>query len=217
VLYELRSYEAMPGLMPQLDEHLDLACRLFPNHGLGVLGAWTDEVGTGGRVTYMWSAKDEASRHASLASFAGSAEWKSFAAEEMRKHGTVVAHVENLLLRPTTWWPEAKMSKAVQELRIYEAMPGRMPALQKRFSDHTVGLFKRMGIGIVGFWTEVYGSNSRLVYMLEYDGLGAREAAWQTFAANADWQKVKAESEKDGPLVRRTHNRILRPTRYSPR
>ena len=38
------------------------------------------------------------------------------------------------------------------ELRSYEVVPGRMPALHARFQTHTLGFFAKHGIRVVGFW-----------------------------------------------------------------
>ena len=38
----------------------------------------------------------------------------------------------------------------IHELRIYTANTGKMPALQARFRDHTLGLFEKNGIKNVG-------------------------------------------------------------------
>ena len=89
----------------------------------------------------------------------------------------------------------------IYELRTYETIPGRLPALNERFANHTVGFFERHGIHVVGFWTEEVGTSNQLVYMLGFDSLADR---------------VRSESEVDGPINARVHNRILRPTNYSP-
>ncbi len=53
------------------------------------------------------------------------------------------------------------------ELRTYSAMPGRLPDLHKRFSEITMGFFKKHGIQVVGFWTnEIGGPNDQLLYIL---------------------------------------------------
>ena len=104
----------------------------------------------------------------------------------------------------------------IYELRIYETIPGRLPALNARFADHTVGFFKRHGIHVVGFWTEDIGTSNQLVYMLGFDSLADRETKWAAFQADPDWAKVRSESEKDGPINARVRNTILRPTAYSP-
>ena len=49
MFHEWRTYEAMPGKLPALHTHLEVAARLFKKHGLGVLGFWTEEIGVGAR------------------------------------------------------------------------------------------------------------------------------------------------------------------------
>ena len=105
----------------------------------------------------------------------------------------------------------------IYELRVYEVVPGRMPALHKRFAETTLALFARHGIKVVGFWTnELGGASNELVYMLAYESLADREQRWTAFANDPEWQQKRAESERDGPIVARLTATILRPTPYSP-
>jgi hypothetical protein len=96
-------------------------------------------------------------------------------------------------------------------------MPGKLPALHDRFSNHTMHLFEKHGIENVAYWTEDVGTNNRLVYMLGYPSLGDREKSWASFQADPDWQKAREASEVDGALVRVSRHSILRLTPYSPR
>ncbi len=105
----------------------------------------------------------------------------------------------------------------IYELRIYTVHPGRMGALQARFRDHTVTLFEKHGIKNIGYWTNVIGGASdELWYMVAFENLGDRQKAWASFGADPDWQKARADSEKDGPIVLRIENRIMAPTNFSP-
>ena len=105
----------------------------------------------------------------------------------------------------------------IYELRSYFAHPGKMGALQKRFRDHTCALFEKHGITNVGYWTNAIGGRSdELVYILGFQDMAHRDAAWAAFAADPDWQSARAESEKEGPLVEHIENRILRATDFSP-
>jgi hypothetical protein len=105
----------------------------------------------------------------------------------------------------------------IYELRTYTAMAGRLPDLHRRFAEITLGLFKKHGIQMVGFWTnEIGGSNDQLIYMLAYESLADREQKWGAFIADPDRLAKFAETEKNGPLVRRLTAQILRPTPYSP-
>ena len=69
---------------------------------------------------------------------------------------------------------------------------------------------------MVGFWTEEVGINNNLIYVLGYQDWADREKKWTAFANDPGWLKVRADTEKDGPLVAKVENRILRPTTYSP-
>ena len=103
------------------------------------------------------------------------------------------------------------------ELRTYTAMPGRLPDLHKRFADITLGFFKKYGIRVVGFWTnEIGGPSDQLIYILAYESLADREKKWGAFLADPERLAKFAESERNGPLVRRLTAQMLRPTAYSP-
>jgi len=217
MIYEWRTYEAMPGKLPALHTHLEVAASLFKKHGLGVLGFWIEEIGTSGQVTYMWMYTNLEDRQQKLAAFGADPAWQQQVAEETAKEGVIVARIHNTMLQLTPYSPDPQLRTKVQEWRIYEAMPGRLPDLHNRFANHTVHLFEKHGMENIGYWTEVFGTSNRLVYMLGYPSLGEREQSWAAFLRDPDWQTARAESEKHGPLVAKAYNQILRPTAYSPR
>ncbi|PYM81233.1 MAG: NIPSNAP family protein [Candidatus Rokuibacteriota bacterium] len=104
----------------------------------------------------------------------------------------------------------------IYEYRAYYVMPGRMPDLQRRFADVTMKMFKKHGIGVVGFWETVIGESNELVYICAYDDLAHRERAWKTFLADPEWLAARKTTEANGPLVERVVNKIWRPTQFSP-
>jgi len=104
----------------------------------------------------------------------------------------------------------------LHELRIYHCMPGRLPDLNARFVNHTLRIWERFGIRQAGFWTTLIGeSNNDLTYLLEWESLAERDEKWNAFVADQEWQAVRAETEKNGPLVASITNAILTPTAYS--
>ncbi len=105
---------------------------------------------------------------------------------------------------------------ALFEYRVYEAVPGRLPDLNKRFLNHTLGFFEKHGIQVVGFWEAVAGTTNELHYILRYDSLAHREQAWDAFGRDEGWLAVRAETEANGPIVARVRNQFWRPTAYSP-
>ena len=105
----------------------------------------------------------------------------------------------------------------IYELRTYTVMPGRMADLNRRFAEITLGYFEKYGIKVVGFWTnELGGSSDQLIYMLAYDSLADREQKWSAFARDPERLAAFAETERNGPLVKRLTAQMLRPTAYSP-
>ena len=104
----------------------------------------------------------------------------------------------------------------IHELRIYECVPGKLPELNNRFETITLKLFEKHDIRQAGFWTTLIGQNNQaLYYLLEWENLAERERKWNAFQADPEWQKARAETEKDGPIVAKVTNEILSPTPYS--
>ena len=102
------------------------------------------------------------------------------------------------------------------ELRTYFAAEGKLEALNIRFRDHTMQLFVRHGMTNVGYWMPVENSQRKLVYLLSYPDLAAREASWKSFQADPDWTAAKEASEKSGKLVVKVESRFLGLTDFSP-
>ncbi len=104
----------------------------------------------------------------------------------------------------------------IYELRVYDAVPGKLPALNERFAKITIGYFEKYGLKVVGFWTDVDTASNRLTYMLASDDLAQHESAWAAFRADEERRKAFAETERDGSLVASPTNTIMEPTAYSP-
>lgn len=105
----------------------------------------------------------------------------------------------------------------IYELRLYHAMPGKMPALLRRFEEHTLKIWTRTGIRLVGFWTTLIGENNQqLTYMLAWENMAEREKLWGAFVGDAEWIDLAAESEREGPIVQNIANQLLLPTAFSP-
>jgi hypothetical protein len=104
----------------------------------------------------------------------------------------------------------------IYELRVYHCVPGRLPALLKRFETITLKIWEKHGIKQAGFWTTLIGeSNSDLHYLLAWESLAEREKKWNAFFNDPEWQKARAETEKDGPIVASLSNQIFQPTSFS--
>ena len=104
------------------------------------------------------------------------------------------------------------------EMRTYTTNPGKLDALHARFRDHTNRLFQKHGIEMVGYWvpTDPERSKDTLIYVLAYPDKEARDKAWKDFQDDPEWKKAKADSEKDGVLVKKVDQVFMTPTDYSP-
>jgi len=104
----------------------------------------------------------------------------------------------------------------IYELRVYRAVPGRLPALIKRFETITLALWKKHGIRQAGFFTTIIGpSNQELIYMLAWDSMAEREQKWNAFMSDPEWIEKRAGTEKDGAIVANIASSLLQPTPFS--
>ena len=104
----------------------------------------------------------------------------------------------------------------IYEMRTYEAMPGKLRPLVKRFADTTHGMFLKYGFRPVGYWTEAMGDNTKFHYMLAWEDDAERLAKWAAFREDPERTAAFAETERDGPLVARITNAIWQATPFSP-
>jgi len=104
----------------------------------------------------------------------------------------------------------------IYEYRVYRCLPGRLPALLKRFENHTIKIWERHGIKQAGFWTVLIGDgNHDLHYLIAWESLADREKKWTTFQADPAWIAARADSERDGPILANVTSMLLTPTAFS--
>ena len=100
----------------------------------------------------------------------------------------------------------ASAESRVFELRVYTANDGKLDALKARFRDHTVALFKKHHLDVIAYWTPQSDdpkSKDTLIYIVAHASREAAAKNWKDFDSDPEWVKVKAESEKGGPLVKK--------------
>jgi NIPSNAP len=111
----------------------------------------------------------------------------------------------------------ANPSHHVYELRLYHVYEGKMNALKARFGDQTDAIFRRHNMKSVGYWVpeDTPSSQNLFIYILEHPSRQEAEKNWAAFQADPEWKKVKAESEKQGPLADHIDRYFMDPTSYS--
>ncbi|NNH42046.1 NIPSNAP family protein [Rhizobium laguerreae] len=104
----------------------------------------------------------------------------------------------------------------IYELRIYDCLPGRLPALLNRFAEHTLAIWDKHGIKQGGFLHHNRGRSShRLTYLIAWESLADREVKWKAFTTDPAWIKARDESERDGQILSNISNQLLSPTAFS--
>jgi hypothetical protein len=104
----------------------------------------------------------------------------------------------------------------IYESRVYRCMPGRLPALLKRFETITLKIWEKHGIRQAGFFTTLVGeSNQELTYFLAWESLAEREKKWTAFQADPEWIAARAQTEADGQIVGNIVSQLLVPTAFS--
>jgi hypothetical protein len=104
------------------------------------------------------------------------------------------------------------------ELRTYHCAPGKLDALLTRFRDHTMRIFERHGMRNVGYFlpAEEPAKSNTLVYILSHTSREKADQSWKDFAADPEWQKVKAASEANGKIVEKIDREYMTTADFSP-
>ena len=105
----------------------------------------------------------------------------------------------------------------VFELRTYTANPGKLSEVVARFRNDTEKLFQKHGMKSVGYWTPQDEPHSKdmLIYILSFESREKAKDLWTQFQDDPEWKKVRAESEKNGPLVNKVESVFMEPTDFS--
>jgi len=107
----------------------------------------------------------------------------------------------------------------VYELRTYTVLPGRLPALHKRFAEHTMKLFEKHGIRSEMYWVPIDDArkDNTLIYLLSHESKQAADRSWEAFYADPEWIKARDASEADGKILAKPPERVfMKLTYFSP-
>lgn len=131
---------------------------------------------------------------------------------------------DSLLLRATPFSPaltaaaSGSAAHKIYELRIYESPTFRqLGYLHDRFAGGEIDIFHKSGIHPVLYGDTLVGPNMpNMAYLIPFENLAAREAAWAAFGSNPDWVKIRDESIKHGgEIVRNITNMFFSPAAFS--
>jgi NIPSNAP len=107
-------------------------------------------------------------------------------------------------------------SNRLFELRVYHAVPGKVPALESRFRDTTAKLLAKHDLTVVGYWVpeDAPGWDNTFVSLMAYPSREEANKNWSALIADPEFQAV-IKSEQANRLVVREDSIYMRPTDFS--
>lgn len=233
-VYEMRVYYAAPGKLDALNARFrDHTCKLFEKHGITNVAYMTPIDNPENKLIYFISFPSIEARQASWAAFGKDPEWQA-ARSASEADGKLLTKIENCFLMMTDYSPTLKIEPVgdrVIELRTYILTPGNLPAINARFRDHTMELFKKHGMTNLIYWNllpEQAGAKTplkpenTLVYLLAHKSKEAGLASFGAFRQDPDWIAARDASEKKAggsltvPPPEGVQSIYCVPTDYSP-
>jgi hypothetical protein len=107
-------------------------------------------------------------------------------------------------------------SDRVFELRVYHAVPGKVPALESRFRDTLSQLLAKHDLKVVGYWVpeDAPASENTFIFMLAHASRVEAKKNWDAFRADPEFQEV-LKSEEANKTVEKIDSTYMRPTDFS--
>jgi hypothetical protein len=107
-------------------------------------------------------------------------------------------------------------SNRVFELRVYHAVPGKLPALESRFRDTASKLLAKHDLKAVGYWVpeDAPASDNTFIYILAHPSREEAKKNWDAMFADPAFQEMM-KSEQAGKLVDKVDVTYMRPTDFS--
>lgn len=219
--YEMRIYYAAPGKLDALIKRFtDHTTKIFEKHGMENVGYWVPINNTQNALYYILAYPNKPARGKSWEGFSKDPEWQKVKSES-ETAGKLVDSVKSVFMTGSGLLPAIKMTatspERVFELRIYHCQPGRLPALETRFRDHTLKLFEKHGMENIAYFDSeaTAGKQSDLVYMVAHKTEESGKASWAAFVADPAWVKVRDDSEKDGKIIEKIESVWMKPLAIS--
>jgi hypothetical protein len=107
-------------------------------------------------------------------------------------------------------------SNRVFELRVYHAVPGKLPALESRFRDTTSKLLARHNLNVVGYWVSenAPASDNTFIWIVAHASREEAKTNWGAMFADPAFQEM-VKSEQAEKLVEKVDVTYMRPTDFS--
>jgi hypothetical protein len=108
-------------------------------------------------------------------------------------------------------------SNRVFELRIYHAVPGKLPALETQFRDTASKLLAKHGLKALGYWVPEAAPawDNTFVYILAHPNREEAKKNWDAMLADPELKEMLKSAQTD-KLVEKVDSVYMRPSDFSP-
>jgi hypothetical protein len=225
-LYELWVYTLPAAKQEILDRYLSRAfLPALKRSGIGPVGVFVEKTGEEQRKLYVLMVHPSADHAATLSARLAADEDYAKAAKDYLSapaRDPVYTRIDSSLLSPIEGMPKLVKPDTAKprllNLRVYESHNERSARKKiEMFNQGELAIFRRVGLTPVFFAETVVGAAMpNLTYLLVFPDDAGRQAAWDRFRQDAEWQKLRAIPEyADKEIVSRITNKLLTPTPYS--
>ena len=108
-------------------------------------------------------------------------------------------------------------SDRVFELRVYHAMPDKLPALESNFRNTWSKLLAKHDLKVVGYWVPEGAPawDNTFIYLVAHSSREEAKKNWDAMRADPEFQEV-IKSEQANKTVEKIEAVYMRPTDFSP-
>ena len=222
--YELRIYSVtsnkLDGVLERFRETVE---PVRHRRGISTLGYWSAPGTTnGGTFAYIMTAVSKEELQRQEKEFGADPDFQKGYAASNAKHGKTVDRIVALPLGvdATAKFDFTSVHPArALDLRIYSVLPGRLDAFRNRWRDFAVPIYERHGLHSLGWWVaepKDADGHDQFVCLLAGASIEAILKSITAFHADPEWQRVEAETERDGKLRSSVTAFKLVPADFSP-
>ncbi len=227
-LYELRVYTPEQGRQADLLKLMEnTGTKFLAKHKIELVGVWVPNDPTDARVVTLVRHADRKTCDAAWAAFGADPDWQAAYEASAVDGKKPTKSVTRIFLNTNDYTPKfaiESVGNRVFELRTYITTPNNLAALNNRFRNHTIELFKKHGMNNVIYWSIANGeamkarelleavspvgqskaeigddlpaAGNSLVYFLTHASPDAQKASFGTFRDDPLWNQARIDSEK---------------------
>jgi NIPSNAP len=106
-------------------------------------------------------------------------------------------------------------SNRIFELRVYHAVPGKLPVMESRFRDKTSKILARHNLNVVGYWATEDPSDNSFIFLLAHQSREEAKKNWDAMRVDPEFQEV-VKWEQAEKTLEKADVTYMRPTDFSP-